>query len=70
MDFNSQNYLLSVMELFPKKNTQETTRKVGKIAEQLLDCLRGELPKSVRQEIKIRGKMERHFHKMKKARGR
>ena len=55
---------IAVWDTFNRKIHEENQIKMKAIALKLLDCLHGEMPKVVRQEIKAHKQMERMYEKL------
>ena len=54
----------TIVDIFTIKVLGENQPKMEAIALKLLDCLQGEMPKTVRQEIKARKKIEKMYEKL------
>ena len=59
-----QARLVVVMDIFTIKALRENYPKMEAIALTLLNCLHGEMPKTVRQEIRGRKRLEKMYEKL------
>ena len=64
IEFGAVHLCCTVMDIFTIKALRESYPKMEAIALTLLNCLHGEMPKTVRQEIRDRKRLEKMYEKL------